>query len=94
MAVAPDQNAAFAEFAHPERLVTTEWLAEHLGEPGLAKGVRDFRHPHGHPADVDAPQQDHVSHALTLAPASDAPTFDAGRAAADAPPSRPSSGHF
>ena len=24
-----------AEYAHPERLVTTAWLAEHLGEPGL-----------------------------------------------------------
>ena len=35
MAVAPDPNPAFAAFAHPERLVSTEWLAEHLGEPGL-----------------------------------------------------------
>ncbi|HWV49966.1 MAG TPA: sulfurtransferase, partial [Microbacterium sp.] len=25
----------FAEYAEPGRLVTTEWLAEHLGEPGL-----------------------------------------------------------
>ena len=25
---------AFTAFAHPERLVSTEWLAEHLGEPG------------------------------------------------------------
>src|SRR5690348_18272152 len=24
-----------AEYAHPERLVTTAWLAEHLGDPGL-----------------------------------------------------------
>ena len=24
-----------AEYAHPERLVTTEWLAEHLGDEGL-----------------------------------------------------------
>lgn len=30
-----DTAAKFAEYAHPERLVTTEWLAEHLGEPGL-----------------------------------------------------------
>jgi len=30
-----DSAAKFAEYAHPERLVTTEWLAEHLGEPGL-----------------------------------------------------------
>ena len=30
-----DSAAKFAEYAHPERLVTTEWLASHLGEPGL-----------------------------------------------------------
>ncbi|MDG3008833.1 sulfurtransferase [Rhodococcus sp. D2-41] len=35
MPVAPEQNAAFAEFAHPERLVSTEWLSAHLGSPGL-----------------------------------------------------------
>jgi thiosulfate/3-mercaptopyruvate sulfurtransferase len=33
--VAPDNNPAFATFAHPERLVTTEWLSAHLGAPGL-----------------------------------------------------------
>ena len=26
-----DTAVKFAEYAHPERLVTTEWLAEHLG---------------------------------------------------------------
>jgi thiosulfate/3-mercaptopyruvate sulfurtransferase len=35
MAVATDPNPAFADFAHPDRLVSSEWLAEHLGEPGL-----------------------------------------------------------
>jgi thiosulfate/3-mercaptopyruvate sulfurtransferase len=30
-----DPNPAFAAFAHPERLVSTEWLAERLGTPGL-----------------------------------------------------------
>ena len=35
MTVERDSSAAFAAFAHPERLVSTEWLAEHLGEPGL-----------------------------------------------------------
>ncbi|BDV30633.1 sulfurtransferase [Microbacterium terricola] len=36
MPVAPDSTSAkFAEYAHPDRLVTAEWLAEHLGEPGL-----------------------------------------------------------
>ncbi|MFE6733509.1 sulfurtransferase [Microbacterium sp. NPDC057650] len=28
-------SAKFAEYAEPGRLVTTEWLAAHLGEPGL-----------------------------------------------------------
>jgi thiosulfate/3-mercaptopyruvate sulfurtransferase len=35
MPVEYDNHAKLAEYAHPERLVTTEWLAEHLGEPGL-----------------------------------------------------------
>ncbi len=30
-----DPDPQLAQFAHPERLVTTAWLAEHLGEPGL-----------------------------------------------------------
>ncbi len=36
MAVAIDSSAKFAEYAHPERLVSVEWLQDHLGEPGLA----------------------------------------------------------
>ena len=35
MSVAIDPSEKFAAYAHPERLVSTEWLAEHLGEPGL-----------------------------------------------------------
>jgi thiosulfate/3-mercaptopyruvate sulfurtransferase len=35
MTVERDTSSAFESFAHPERLVTTEWLASHLGEPGL-----------------------------------------------------------
>lgn len=35
MSVEADSSPAFAEFAHPERLVSTDWLAEHLGTPGL-----------------------------------------------------------
>jgi thiosulfate/3-mercaptopyruvate sulfurtransferase len=35
MAVEVDSSAKFAEYAHPERLVSTDWLQAHLGEPGL-----------------------------------------------------------
>ncbi|GGC66074.1 sulfurtransferase [Hoyosella rhizosphaerae] len=35
MPVPPDANPAFAEFAHPDRLVSTEWLASNIGRPGL-----------------------------------------------------------
>ena len=35
MAVPHDDNPAFGEYADPSRLVSTQWLAEHLGEPGL-----------------------------------------------------------
>ena len=35
MSLAPEQNPDFADFAHPERLVSTGWVAEHIGEPGL-----------------------------------------------------------
>ncbi len=30
-----DPNPRFRQYAHPERLVSTEWLAEHLGHPDL-----------------------------------------------------------
>jgi thiosulfate/3-mercaptopyruvate sulfurtransferase len=35
MTVELDSTARFADFAHPQRLVSTDWLAEHLGTPGL-----------------------------------------------------------
>jgi thiosulfate/3-mercaptopyruvate sulfurtransferase len=35
MTVEHDPDPALTGFAHPERLVTTAWLAEHLGDPGL-----------------------------------------------------------
>ncbi|AEF42274.1 sulfurtransferase [Hoyosella subflava] len=35
MPVPPEKNAAFAAYAHPERLVSTEWLSANLGAPGL-----------------------------------------------------------
>ncbi len=30
-----DDNSKIAQYAHPERLVTTDWLAAHVGDPGL-----------------------------------------------------------
>jgi thiosulfate/3-mercaptopyruvate sulfurtransferase len=35
MPVGLDPDPKLAQYAHPERLVTTQWLAEHLGDPGL-----------------------------------------------------------
>lgn len=35
MAVAHDDNPAFGEYADPSRLVSTQWLADHLGDDGL-----------------------------------------------------------
>jgi thiosulfate/3-mercaptopyruvate sulfurtransferase len=35
MSVAADPAPQFREYAHPERLVSTDWLAENLGAPGL-----------------------------------------------------------
>ena len=35
MTVAQDNDPKLDAYAHPERLVTTAWLAEHLGDPGL-----------------------------------------------------------
>ena len=35
MPVAYDPADTFADYAAPERLVSTQWLAEHLGAPGL-----------------------------------------------------------
>ncbi|MEO8528736.1 MAG: sulfurtransferase [Pseudolysinimonas sp.] len=35
MTVEIDASPEFTSYAHPERLVSTDWLAEHLGEDGL-----------------------------------------------------------
>src|SRR5258708_6093030 len=36
-----DSAPRFADYAHPEMLVTTEWLAEHLDDPGLVVAESD-----------------------------------------------------
>ncbi|MEE6271935.1 sulfurtransferase [Georgenia wangjunii] len=41
MALPNDDNPKFSAYAHPERLVSTEWLAAHLGEPGLVVAESD-----------------------------------------------------
>ena len=41
MTVAQDPTAKLQEYAHPERLVTTEWLAEHLDDPGVVVAESD-----------------------------------------------------
>jgi len=35
MALPNDPDPKLAEYAHPEKLVTTGWLAEHIDDPGL-----------------------------------------------------------
>src|SRR3989337_1943936 len=35
MTVEVDSSAEFTDYAHPERLVTTDWLQANLGKPGL-----------------------------------------------------------
>jgi thiosulfate/3-mercaptopyruvate sulfurtransferase len=41
MALPADPDTKLAEYAHPERLVTTEWLAKNLGAPGLVVAESD-----------------------------------------------------
>lgn len=36
MPLPPDSSPKLADYAHPERLVTADWLASNLGRPGLA----------------------------------------------------------
>ncbi len=36
MPLPADPSPALQDYAHPDRLVTSDWLAEHLGTPGLA----------------------------------------------------------
>ena len=35
MSVPADQNEKFSEYAHPEKLVSTDWLAQHLDDPNV-----------------------------------------------------------
>ena len=41
MAVPNDPNPKLAEYAHPERLVTTDWLAQHLDDPSVVIAESD-----------------------------------------------------
>lgn len=41
MAVGTDQADKLQAYEHPERLVTTDWLAEHLDDPGLVVAESD-----------------------------------------------------
>lgn len=41
MPVERDPDPRLAAYAHPERLVTTEWLAAHLGRPGVVVAESD-----------------------------------------------------
>ena len=41
MAVPNDPSPKLAAYAHPERLVTTEWLAEHLDDPNVGVAESD-----------------------------------------------------
>ena len=41
MALPYDSAAKLAEYAHPEMIVTTEWVAEHLDDPGLVVAESD-----------------------------------------------------
>ncbi|MHB1593922.1 MAG: sulfurtransferase [Streptosporangiaceae bacterium] len=41
MVLPPDQDPKFRGYARPEMLVSTQWLADHLGEPGLVVAESD-----------------------------------------------------
>jgi thiosulfate/3-mercaptopyruvate sulfurtransferase len=41
MMLPPDSVPRFADYAHPEMLVTTEWVAGHLGDPAVAVAESD-----------------------------------------------------
>jgi thiosulfate/3-mercaptopyruvate sulfurtransferase len=38
MSIAPEENDKFASYAHPERLVSTDWLAEQIASGAVADG--------------------------------------------------------
>src|SRR5438309_10327277 len=41
MALPQDSAPKFAEYAHPEKIVSTEWFALHLDDPGLVLAESD-----------------------------------------------------
>ena len=41
MALPQDSAPKFQEYAHPEMIVSTEWVAQHLNDPGLVVAESD-----------------------------------------------------
>ena len=41
MALPQDSAPKFQEYAHPEMIVSTEWVAQHLDDPGLVVAESD-----------------------------------------------------
>ena len=41
MALPNDSSAKFLQYAHPQMIVSTEWVAEHLDDPGLVVAESD-----------------------------------------------------
>ena len=41
MTLPQDTTTKFQDYAHPEMLVSTQWLADHLDDPGLVVAESD-----------------------------------------------------
>ena len=41
MSVANDPDPRFSQYSHPQRLVSTEWLAAHIDDPGVVIAESD-----------------------------------------------------
>src|SRR6266550_4256765 len=72
MALPYDTAAKFADYAHPEMIVSTEWVAEHLDDPGLVVAESD--------EDVLLYETGHIPGAVKLDRHPDLRLMDGGRA--------------